>query len=75
MRYDVDNNYHFQLDKYGAPYLPSGMRMDGNLYVLPNGKYLPSGHYRTEDGGSLIYEPAELSPFADMLSEFRSKEK
>ena len=42
--------------------------MDGNLYVLPNGKYLPSGAYWRVDGSALIYEPHELSPFADMLA-------
>lgn len=70
MGYDVDNDYDFKLDEYGFPYLPEGMVMQGNLYVLPNGKYLPSGSYRTSDGGHLIYEPPELSPFAEMLSSF-----
>lgn len=70
MAYDVDYDYEFQEDENGVPYLPKGMKMVGNLYVLPSGKYLPRGCYRTEDGGHLIYEPAQLSPFADMLASF-----
>lgn len=70
MSYDVDYDYALREDDQGVPYLPDGMTMDGNLYVLPNGKYLPRGLYRTEDGGHLIYEPKELSPFADMLASF-----
>lgn len=68
MAYEVDNDYRFRRDEGDVPYLPDGMTMDGNLYVLPNGKYLPRGMYRTEDGGSLIYEPPQLSPWADMLA-------
>ena len=68
MTYDIDYDYPFHEDEDGTPYLPEHMKMDGNLYVLPHGKYLPRGCYRTKDGGSLIYEPAQLSPFADMLA-------
>ena len=70
---EVDNDYEFRTDEYGTPFLPAGMSMDGNLYILPNGKYLPSGTYITRDGGSLIYEPHELSPFASMLASFKDK--
>lgn len=70
MSYDIDYDYRFKEDDQGVPYLPSGLTMDGNLYVLPNGKYLPTGLYRTNDGGHLIYEPKELNPFADMLESF-----
>lgn len=64
----VDEDYPFELDEYGTPYLPDGMTMEGNLYVLPNGRLLPCGCYTTADGGSLIYEPNVLSPFADLLA-------
>lgn len=68
MAYDVDNECEFREDQYGRSYLPSGLTMDGNLYVLPNGKYLPPGAYWRVDGSAIIYEPHELSPFADMLA-------
>lgn len=42
--------------------------MDGNLYVPPNGRYLPSGAYKTRDGSDLIYEPNQLTPWAGMLA-------
>lgn len=71
MKYDVDEDYEFEVDEYGAPLLPKGLKSDGNLYVLPNGKYLPRGCYVTEDGGGLIYEPKELNPFADMLAQLQ----
>lgn len=71
MAYDVDYDYAFREDEQGTPYLPDNMKEDGNLYILPNGKYLPRGTYRTSDGGHIIYEPRELSPFADMLASFK----
>lgn len=70
MSYEVDNEYPFICDECDVPLLPANMTMDGDLYVLPNGKYLPRGLYRTDDGGHLIYEPPQLSPFADMLASF-----
>lgn len=70
MAYDVDYEYRFREDETGVPYLPDGLSEDGGLYVLPNGRYLPSGCYRTADGGHLIYEPPALSPFADMIASF-----
>lgn len=42
--------------------------MDGNLYVLPNGRYLPSGACKTRGGSDLIYEPNQLTPWAGMLA-------
>lgn len=65
---EIDDGEGFRVDDFGMPYLPKGMTMEGNLYVLPNGKYLPSGTYKTDDGGALIYEPRALSPFADLLA-------
>lgn len=70
MGYEVDGGYPFAYDECGIPCLPATLDMDGSLYVLPNGKYLPRGLYRTDDGERLIYEPPQLSPFADMLAEF-----
>lgn len=70
MGYEVDGGYPFAYDECGVPRLPASLAMDGDLYVLPNGKYLPRGLYRTDDGERFIYEPPQLSPFADMLAEF-----
>lgn len=71
MGYDIDHDYPFETaGDGGLPYLPDGMTMDGNLYVLPNGKYLPSGSYRTVDGGWVIYDPPQLSPYAEMIAQF-----
>ncbi len=67
MEYEVDNNYQFETDDNGTPYLPQDMTRDGNLYVLPNGKYLPCGFYICEDGSGLIYEPRELSFFGKLI--------
>ena len=61
----------FQVDENEVPMLPAGLREEGNLYVLPDGRYLPCGVYRTEDGGSLIYEPSGLSLFGQMLAQFK----
>lgn len=72
MAYDVDDDYEFELGAGGVPKMPAGMATDGNLYVLPNGKYLPRGVYEMEDGSSLIYEPAQLSPYAEMLAQFNA---
>lgn len=69
MSYEVDENYPFVVDDYGFPYLPEGLKKDGELYVLPNGKYLPCGCYQLEDGSNLIYEPRELSFFSKLLRE------
>ncbi len=71
MKYEVDDDYEFDTDEYGDPLLPKGVKWNGNLCILPNGKYLPRGLYVMDDGSSLIYEPKELSPFADMLAQFQ----
>lgn len=71
MMHDVDYDFEFEEDELGTPMMPKGIKWDGDLCVLPNGRYLPPGNYRTEDGGNIIYEPRELSPFADMLSQFK----
>lgn len=71
MKYDIDNDFKFEVDENGDCLFPKGVVWEGNLCVLPNGKYLPRGCYVMDDGSSLIYEPKELSPFADMLAQFK----
>ncbi len=68
-KYDIDYDYEFKEDEWGTPYLPQGVRWEGSLCILPNGKYLPVGTYITDDGGNLIYEPSELSFFGEMLAQ------
>lgn len=71
MKREIANIEEFPTDEYGMPFFPNSMIEDGNLYVLPDGRYLPSGVYTTPDGGSLIYEPSELSFFGQMLEQFK----
>ena len=71
MERKIANIDKFKMDENEAPILPAGLREEGNLYVLPDGRYLPCGLYRTADGGSLIYEPFELSTFGQMLTQFK----
>ncbi len=59
------------MDENETPIPPTRLREEENLYVLPDGRYLPCGVYRTADGGSLIYEPSELSFFGQMLAQFK----
>lgn len=59
------------MDENGIPLLPTGLKEEANLYVLPDGRYLPCGVYQTEDDGSLIYESSELSFFGQMLAQFK----
>lgn len=68
---EIANIDEFQVDENGIPLFPTGLREEENLYVLPDGRYLPCGLYRTADGGSLIYEPSELSFFGQMLAQFK----
>ena len=75
MTYDIDYDYPFEHGEGGVPLLPRGVTEDGELYVLPNGKYLPPGAYFTSDGCSLIYEPHALNPFADMLTQFKESDE
>lgn len=70
MKYEVDENYPFEQDENGCNIFPDNMTLDGNLYILPNGKYLPPGFYVKTDGWNIIYEPRALSPYADMLTRF-----
>lgn len=67
----IANIDEFHMDENETPILPTGLREEENLYVLPDGRYLPCGLYRTVDGGSLIYEPFELSTFGQMLTQFK----
>lgn len=59
------------MDENGIPLLPTGLKEEANLYVLPDGRYLPCGVYRTNDGDSLIYELSELSFFGQMFAQFK----
>lgn len=70
MERKIANNDEFQVDENEVPMLPAGLREEGNLYVLPDGRYPPCGLYRTADGDSLIYEPSGLSFFGQMLAQF-----
>ena len=71
MERKIANIDEFQMDENETPILPTGLRKEGNLYVLPDGRYLPCGLYRTADDDSLIYEPFELSTFGQMLAQFK----
>lgn len=71
MEREIANIDEFQMDEYEILLLPAGLKEEGNLYVLPDGRYLPCGVYRTADGGSFIYEPSELSFFEQMLAQFK----
>ena len=71
MEREIANIDEFKMDENETPILPMGLREEENLYVLPDGRHLPCGVYRTEDGGSLIYEPSELSFFEQMLAQFK----
>ena len=71
MERKIANIDEFKMDENEVPMLPAGLREEGNLYVLPDGRYLPCGVYRTADGGSIIYEPSELSFFGQMLAQFK----
>lgn len=71
MERKIANVDEFQVDENEVPMLPAGLREEENLYVLPDGRYLPCGLYRTADGGSLIYEPSGLSTFGQMLAQFK----
>ena len=63
MERKVANIDEFQVDENGIPLFPVGLKEEASLYILPDGRYLPCGVYRTADGGSIIYEPSELSFF------------
>ncbi|MDB1817919.1 hypothetical protein DW024_06585 [Collinsella sp. AF37-9] len=71
MERKVANIDEFQVDENGIPLFPVGLKEEASLYILPDGRYLPCGVYRTADGDSLIYEPFELSTFGQMLAQFK----
>ena len=75
MERKIANIDGFKMDENEIPILPTGLREEDNLYVLPDGRYLPCGVYRTADGGSLIYEPSELSFFRQMLAQFKKSQR
>mgnify|MGYP000789066887 CR=1 FL=1 len=47
MAYDVDYDFEFDEDEFGTAMMPNGVKWRGNLCLLPNGRYLPPGNYRT----------------------------
>ena len=73
MERKIANIDEFEMDGNAPPILPTELREEENLYVLPDGRYLPCGVYRTGDGGSIIYEPSELSFFGQMLAQFKER--
>lgn len=71
MEREVANIDELQMDEHELPLLPAELKEEASLYVLPDGRYLPCGLYRTADGGSRIYEPFELGTFGQMLAQFK----
>ena len=71
MERKIANIDEFQVDENGIPLFPAGLKEEANLYILPDGRYLPCGVHRAEDGDSLIYEPSGLSTFGLMLAQFK----
>ena len=71
MERKIANIDEFRVDENGIPRFPAGLKEKANLYVLPDGRYLPCGVYRSEDGGSLIYEPSGPSFFGEMFAQFK----
>ena len=64
MEREIANIDEFQMDENGIPLFPAGLKEEAN-------RYLPCGVYRAADGGSLIYEPSELSFFGQMFAQFK----
>ena len=71
MEREIANIDEFQVAENGILLFPAGLKEKANLYVLPDGRYLPCGVHRAEDGSSLIYEPSGLSLFGQMLAQFK----
>ncbi len=71
MERKIANIDEFQVDENGIPLFPAGLKEEANLYVLPDGRYLPCGVYKTADGDLLLYEPTELSFFGQMATQFK----
>ena len=67
----IANIDEFQMDENETPILPTGLREEKTFTSSPTGVTSPAGAYRTADGGSLIYEPSELSFFGQMLAQFK----
>ncbi|MEI3351633.1 MAG: hypothetical protein V8Q95_02740 [Collinsella sp.] len=45
MERKIANIDDFQVDENGIPLFPAGLKEEANLYVLPDGRYLPCGVY------------------------------
>lgn len=54
MEREIANIDEFQVDEYEIPLLPAGLKEEGNLYILPDGRYLPCGAYKTAGGDLLL---------------------
>lgn len=67
----IANTDEFQVDEHEIPLLPARLKEEGDLYILPDGRYLPCGVYKTADGDLLLYEPSELSFFGQMLAQLK----
>ena len=76
MKYEIDKEfekaYLEALDNGDDLWeIPAGCTQDEKgLIVLPNGKYLPEGIYKSSDGNgcTILYEPIELRCDMDMLA-------
>lgn len=71
MERKIANIDEFQVDEHEIPLLPAGLKEEGDLYILPDGRCLPCGVYKTADGDLLLYGPSELSFFGQMLAQFK----
>ena len=68
--YDIDFDYEYAKTDKGVDIIPKDATIRDGLYVLPNGRYMPSGHYYSlTDQHEIIYEPRELSPLAGLMPE------
>ena len=47
MERKIANIDEFQMEENETPMLPAELKEEENLYVLPDGRYLPCGVYRT----------------------------
>lgn len=72
MERKIANIDEFQVDENEVPMLPAGLREEGNLYVLPDGRYLPYGLYRTADGDSLFMSRSSSAPSGRCLLNSKS---
>ncbi len=58
MNIEYDYSVYDTENEYGEIPMPDDLMVVDELYVLPNGKYLPAGVYTLADGSRLLYEPS-----------------